>query len=155
MARARITPLDVAGRGLIAGAIGTALMTGYQMAVMKARGSEGSTTPAEVGKRIIEGVFQREVPENRIGLLNNVVHVLYGTSWGAVYGLVHASRDASAAQDGLLFGALVWGASLVELPALRLAPPVWQYPPSEAALDLSYHLVYGAGVAAAYALLER
>lgn len=38
---------------------------------------------------------------------------------------------------------------------MRLAPPVWEYPPTEMALDLSYHLVYGLGVAGAYGLLER
>jgi uncharacterized membrane protein YagU involved in acid resistance len=54
-----------------------------------------------------------------------------------------------------LFGTTVWGASLVELPAMKLAPPVWEQPPAEVALDLSYHLVYGLGVAAAFAVLDH
>jgi len=55
---------------------------------------------------------------------------------------------------GLAFGTLVWGASLLELPAMKLAPAVWEYPPLELALDVSYHLVYGVAVAAAYAALR-
>ncbi len=31
----------------------------------------------------------------------------------------------------------------------------WKTPPQELALDLSYHLVYGAGVAGAYRLINR
>lgn len=153
MARNRTTPLGVVGKGLVAGAIGTAVMTGYQTAVMKARGSEASSVPGEVAKRIIEGVLQREVPEERMELLNNGMHFLYGTSWGALYGLLHSSRDVPARRHGLTFGALVWGASLVELPAMKLAPPVWEYPPTELALDVSYHLVYGLGVAGTYQAL--
>lgn len=38
---------------------------------------------------------------------------------------------------------------------MKIAPPVWQTPPLEIALDLSYHLIYGLGVAAAYALVDR
>jgi hypothetical protein len=37
---------------------------------------------------------------------------------------------------------------------LGIYKPPWKYPPQELGLDLSYHLVYGAGVAAAYAALQ-
>jgi hypothetical protein len=141
-------------KGLVAGAIGTAAMTAYQTAVIKARGSEASTTPAEVGKRVIEGVFHRRVPDDAMGALNNVMHVLYGTGWGSIYGIVHGSSGRGALRDGLAFGTAVWLTSLIELPALKVAPPVWEYPPKETALDLSYHLVYGLGVAGGYAAIE-
>lgn len=151
----RLTPLEAAGKGLAAGAAGTLAMTAYQTAVAKARGSEDSTTPAEVAKRVIRGVLQREVSDDRTPLLNNVMHWAYGTSWGLLYGLARPSaHGTSAAAAGAKFGTLVWGASLLELPAMKLAPPVWEYPPQEAALDVSYHLVYGLGVAAAFAVLE-
>jgi hypothetical protein len=38
---------------------------------------------------------------------------------------------------------------------MGLYAPPWTYPPGELALDLSYHLVYGTGVAAAYRALDR
>jgi len=153
--RTGTSPLGAVGKGLAAGAAGTAAMTGYQLAVAKLRHSGSSSAPAEVGRRIIQGVFQREVPEDRMDALNNAMHVAYGTSWGPVYGIAQSSLGLPAAHHGALFGTLVWGASLVQLPAMKIAPPIWKSPPLETALDLSYHLVYGLAVAAAYALLER
>ncbi len=149
------TPLEAVGKGILAGAAGTAVMTGYQLAIAKLRGTGSSSAPAEVGKRIIEGVLGREVPDDRMDSLNNAMHVAYGTSWGPIYGIAQSSLRLPALHHGVLFGALVWGASLVELPALGIAPPIWETPPPEAALDLSYHLVYGLAVAAAYAVLDR
>ncbi len=86
-----MTPLGAVARGLAAGVAGTAAMTAYQELVsrMRRRGSRGSESgsqeeerdpwteapaPAQVGKRILEGMFQREVGADRIGLLTNVVH---------------------------------------------------------------------------------
>lgn len=155
MATRRRTPLGATIGGLAAGAAGTGVMTAAQTAYMKATGGESSGTPGEVGKRIIEGVFQREVPEDRMELLNNAMHWLYGTSWGAVYGLVAGNRFPRAVRSGLLFGTAVWGASLVHLPAMGLAPPVWEYSPSTIAPDLGFHLAYGLGVGVAYRAVER
>jgi hypothetical protein len=44
------TPLAAIGKGLAAGAVGTAAMTAYQGAVAKARDSESSTTPGGGGQ---------------------------------------------------------------------------------------------------------
>ena len=153
MTRSRTAPLGAVAKGLVAGAAGTGVMTAYQLAVAKAMDSGSSYTPAEVGKCVIEGVLGREVPEERMEALNNVVHALYGTSWGPVYGIVQSSLRLPRLRHGVAFAALVWAASLVELPVLRLAPPVWEMPPETVALDFSYHLAYGLAVAAAYAAL--
>lgn len=83
------------------------------------------------------------------------MHVLYGTSWGPMYGIAQSTLRLPVFHHGALFGTLVWAASLVELPAMKIAPPLWQTPPLEVALDLSYDLVYGLGVAATYALVDR
>ncbi len=150
------TPLAAVAKGLLAGVAGTAAMTAAQTAAAKARGgSEPSTTPAQVGKRIIEGVLQRgPVGDDQIPALNTAMHWLYGTSWGAVYGLAQGTRHARISRGGPAFGTFVWSASLIELPAMKLAPPVWEYPPAGLAEEVGYHLVYGLGVAAAYAALR-
>src|SRR4051794_684661 len=131
-------------RGLAAGAAGTAAMTAAQTAYYKATGSEGSDTPAEVAKRIIGGLLQRPVPEDRDELLNTAMHWLYGTSWGALLGLAAVGRRPGR---GVLFGLTVGGASLVHLPALGLAPPVWEYDPKTLGTDVGFHLVYGVAAA--------
>lgn len=138
-------------RGVAAGAAGTAAMTAAQMAYYKATGWESSSAPGEVAKRTIGGVLQRDVPEDKDALLNNGMHVIYGTSWGALFGLTAAGRDPGT---GILFGLVVWGASLVHLPAMQLAPPVWQYPPQQVASDVGFHVLYGVAAATTYKALS-
>jgi hypothetical protein len=55
------------------------------------------------------------------------MHWTHGTSWGVMYGLAQGTVHARAARHGLVFGLLVRGASLIHLPAMKLAPPVWKY----------------------------
>lgn len=148
------SPTGAVSRGLAAGVAGTAAMTVYQTAVAKLRGSQASTTPAEVGKRVIRGVCHRRFDESRTSALNNAMHWGYGTSWGAVYALTDGIGDVPVLPRGLGFGTAVWGASLLELPAMKLAPPVWEYPPLELGLDVSYHLVCGVAIVVAYAALH-
>ena len=139
-------------RGVVAGAIGTAVMTAAQTAYYKATGAEPSTTPAEVGKRVIRGVLQRDVPEEQTDTINNAMHWLYGTGWGALFGLAAAGREPGL---GIGFALTVWGASQVELPAMKLAPPIWEnLDPKVLAPDLGFHVVYGVAVATAYQALS-
>ena len=139
-------------KGVIAGAAGTAAMTAAQTAYYKAMGIEGSSMPAEVGKRFIRGMLQRDFPEEQTGTLNNVMHWLYGTSWGALFGLAAAGRDPGL---GLGFGVTVWAAEQVELPAMQLSPPLWEsFDPRSVAPDLGFHLVYGVATATAYKVLS-
>lgn len=144
-------PLTAVAKGMLAGAAGTGAMTAYQELIAKLRGGGKSTTPAEVGRRIIRGLFGSDFAEQHIELVNNVVHWAYGTGWGAAYGIVEGSLRRPRVSHGIAFGLVVWAVSLVELPAIGVAPPPREYPPQELALDASYHLVYGLGVGAAFA----
>lgn len=166
-----VTPLGALGRGLLAGVLGTGAMTGWQMLSAKLQSSgkeapeapseppqdpwEQASAPAKVAKRIGEGVFKRDVSADLIPLLTNVTHWGYGTGWGAVYGLVAGTFGTSRVRDGLLFGTAVWTMSYVQLVPIGLYDPPWAYPPKELAMDLSYHLVYGAGLAEGYRVLNR
>jgi hypothetical protein len=142
-----------AGRGLVAGAAGTVAMTAAQTVYLKATGGEGSDTPAQAANTVLRKLTGREIPAARMGLVNSVMHWAYGTSWGLVLGLARERLDAPAVPQGLAFGTLVWAWSLVELPALGLAPPPWEYSLSSIAPDLGFHLVYGMGAAGADAVL--
>ncbi len=164
-----MTPLGAVARGVVAGAVGTAAMTAWQKLSARLQQSspedpdadsqgsdpwESAPAPAQVAKRLIEGLFQREVGADKIPMLTHVTHWGYGTVWGAVYGLVHGSIGGRPLRQGVVFGTGVWALSYVELVPMGLYEPPWRYPPRELALDLSYHLVYGAGVATAYASMD-
>ncbi len=147
-------PVAAAARGLAAGVAGTAAMTVVQTAYLRATGAAPSSAPGEVGRRILEGVFDRRVPRRRRPALNQAMHWLYGISWGIPLGLLAHARGARSTPvaAGAAFGLGVWGVSLLELPALGLAPPVWRQPPGAVSRDAGFHVVYG--IAAAAALKE-
>jgi hypothetical protein len=154
------------GRGLVAGLAGTAVMTAYQLAVAKARGQRLDTpvprtwadapAPAQVARKAAELAGRpRAVTKKDVPLVTNLMHWGYGTWWGVVYGLAARRAQPHAAAGGAMLGTSLWAASYAELAPLGIYEPPWKYPPQELAVDLSYHLVYGAGVAAAYAAFDR
>lgn len=156
MASRSLTPLGAAARGVAAAVAGTAAMTAAQTAYYKATGTESSSTPAEVARRIVEGVLQRDLPEERMSALNQGTHWLYGSSWGLLYGIVAGSRrrPASVVASGTALALAVWSTGRAELTAMQLAPPPWQDPPSSLAVDLGSHLVYGVTSALAFRVLR-
>jgi hypothetical protein len=143
-------PINAVKAGVAAGAAGTSAMTAAQMAYYKATRSQPSNVPVQVARRIASGVLHRDLPPPQGGVdavLNNAMHWIYGTSWGALFALAAAGRRPGA---GIVFGLVVWGASLVHLPAMKLAPPVWEQDPETIAPDVGFHLLYGTATAAAY-----
>jgi hypothetical protein len=168
--RATTTPLAAVARGLLAGAAGTAAMDALWFARYR-RGNGASSplawefsadipeweqapAPAQVGKRLVEGLFQVQLPARRAGLMNNGTHWGYGMLAGLQYGVVAGSLRASRILYGLPFGATVWAAGYVVLPAAKLYQPIWEYDRKTLAKDLSAHLVFGLGTATALHLLS-
>jgi len=160
-----MTPFAAVARGAVAGAVGTLAMDLLWFARQRRAGGEGdfaswelssgldsweqAPAPAQVGKRLVEGLFGRELPAARAALVNNVTHWAYGLLGGAQYGLVAGSVRHPRIRHGLPFGASVWAAGYVVLPAAKLYKPIWEYDAKTLAEDLSAHLVYGLATAAA------
>lgn len=80
----------------------------------------------------------------RLGLIAGVA----GTA------VMTAGQMAYYKATGIVFGLVVWGASLVHLPAMKLAPPVWEMAPSSIAPDVGFHLLYGVAVAETHRALS-
>jgi hypothetical protein len=165
-----MTPLGAVARGLTAAAVGTlamdlALFARYKRSEGKngfrawelssgIESWEQAPAPAQVGKRLFEGLFQRALPDQQAPLGNNITHWGYGILNGAPYGLVVGSLRRSRVWFGLPFGAGVWGSGYVVLPAAGLYRPIWEYDRRTLANDLSAHLVYGLATAAAFRMLS-
>jgi hypothetical protein len=116
---------------------------------------EDAPAPAQLGKRIVEGVFEVKLPPTRARLVNNLMHWAYGILNGAQYGVVAGSLPTPRIRYGLPFGASVWASDYVILPAAKLYDPIWKYDRKTLANDLSAHLVYGLGTATALQMLSR
>jgi hypothetical protein len=139
------------GKGLFAGAIGTAAMTVSSTLEMKARGRAASTAPADAAGKVLGVEPKDEAGEARFATL---VHWGYGTGWGAVRGLIAAAGLEGTAATAAHFGA-VWGSEQVMLPALGVAPPFWTWGAKEVGIDAFHHLVYAGVTGAAQAFLDR
>ncbi|HWG56683.1 MAG TPA: hypothetical protein VNT58_09215 [Gaiellaceae bacterium] len=150
--------------GLAAGAAGTALMTAWQEVAQRARrggdADDGATdpawedapAPAQVARRLL-APLRIDPPPTWIQPLTHAMHWGYGTAWGVGYAVAAGGSRSDALRRGLALGTAVWAASYAQLVPLGIYEPPWRYPPNELALDLSYHLVYGVGVAGAHAAL--
>jgi len=116
---------------------------------------EDAPAPAQVGQRLVEGLFQTRLSPTRVPLVNNLTHWGYGMFGGLQYGLVASSLRKPRIGYGLAFGAVVWLGDYVILPAAKLYKPIWEYDRRTLARDLSAHLVYGLTTATALRLLRR
>ena len=165
------TPLRVLWRGLAAGAVGTLAMDLLWFRRHKRSGGEAGFVdwelsrglaswedagpPAQIGKRLLEALFQREVAGARAGLVSNVMHWSYGLLWAGQYGIVASSLGSRPGpRSGLAFGAIVWASDYVVLPLADVYEPIWKYDAKTLADDLSAHLLYGVATATTFRLLS-
>lgn len=165
-----LTPLGAVLRGALAGAVGTAAMDLVWFARYKRDGGEqgfvawefgeGITSwddvsaPGQVGKRVVEGFLQQELPDRWARLTNNVMHWTYGSLWGAQYGVVAGSAGTEPKPAwGLVLAPVVWLSGYVVLPLAKLYKPLWEYDNETLMKDFTAHLAYGAATGAAFARL--
>jgi hypothetical protein len=139
------------GRGLVAGAVGTAAMTVSSTIEQKRREREASTAPADAAMKVL-GIesFCDDAAKSRF---SNVVHWAYGTAWGVPRALLDAAGLSPAAATAAHGGAL-WGSEQVMLPALGVAPPLWTWGATEIAIDAGHHVVYTLASSLAYEALR-
>jgi hypothetical protein len=159
-------------RGVAASAIGTLAMDLVWYARYRRGGGEDSFldwefsasikswedagAPAQVGRRMMEGLLQRELPDEAAAMTNNAVHWATGLQWGALYGLVAGSATRNPAPAaGAALGAAAFAASYAVLPLARLYKPIWEYDIKTLGKDLSGHLVFGLSTAAVFGALGR
>jgi hypothetical protein len=168
--RRTLTPLAAVTNGLVAGTVGTVAMDLLLFSRYRRNGGSSSfrrwefssdlngwdqaPAPAHVGKRLVEGLFGRDLPDRRAALVNNLTHWGYGILNGAPFGIIAGSIRSPRVRYGALFGASVWATSYAVLPAAKLYKPIWQYDLPTLGKDLSAHLVYGLSTAAAFQLFS-
>lgn len=139
------------GKGVFAGVGGTAVMTLSSTVEMKLRGRSASNTPADAICKLLGVEAMSEKERTR---LTNLVHWTYGTSWGALRGLISLTGLGGPRAAGAFFVA-VWGGELIGLPAMRVAPPPTQWGAEGIGIDAIHHLAYALGTSLAYELIDR
>src|SRR5579884_598501 len=108
-----------AGVGALAGLAGTAAMTVSSTLEAKARGRQPSATPATAAGEVLGVQPKDDTAKKRF---NTFAHWAYGTSWGALRGLLDLAGLRGAPAAAAHLGA-VWGGEQVVLPATGASSP--------------------------------
>lgn len=135
------------GRGMLAGAVGTAALTLSERLEMAASGRPASSIPGRVGAALMPGADPASASD--VARLNGPVHWAHGVSMGGLRGVLDAAgvqgRTASLAHFALL-----WGGDAALYRALGIADVPWRWNADELATDLFHKGVYAAVTGAVY-----
>ncbi len=169
MGTSNTTPLGAIVKGAVAGVVGTLAMdlvwySRYQRSggeqsfpewdlAAGLEGYEDAPAPAQVGKRVIEGMLQSELDPKTARTMTNLVHWATGAGWGAAHGVVHGSMSAPAALGGLLTGTTAWVTSYATLAPTGIYKPMWEYDAVTLWKDLSAHLAFGLATGITFRIL--
>lgn len=164
-----LSPMGAVVAGKVAGAVGTLAMDLFWYALKRRDGEtksfgewelsaglddwQSAPAPAQVGKRLYEGMFQRELPPSAAALTSNLTHWATGTGWGVVYGVVSGSRRTQG--RGVVLGLTAWATSYAALVPAGLYEPPWTYDATTLSRDIGSHLVYGVTTALTFRLITR
>jgi len=135
--------------GLLAGFIGTIVMTVSETVEMRLTGRPPSTVPGQVGAKTLGRDPNRVAHLER---LSTGVHWLHGTSMGALRGLL-ALTGLGAVAATVVHYALVWGGDAATYRALGIAPAPWRWGAGELVTDLFHKGIYAVATGVAFVLL--
>lgn len=115
-----------------------------RQSVRQALHEEEEDATVKTAQRISQRVFHHDLSDNEKQIAGPVVHYGYGSLVGAMYGGLAELLPAVSAGAGLPFGFALWLlGDEVAVPALGLAKPPTEYPPSTHADALAAHFAYG------------
>ncbi len=164
----KLTPVGSIVRGALAGCAGTLAMDALWYWRYRRGGGESrfvawetasgvtwdnASAPAQLGRKVMAGVFDRELPDDLAPLTSNIVHWSYGAAWGAGLGMALGTVGRYPLKAGLLFAPVVWSSGYVVLPQAKIYKQMWEYDPATLGNDLSAHMVYGVVTATALRIL--
>jgi uncharacterized membrane protein YagU involved in acid resistance len=176
------TPIGAAGRGIAGGLAGALLLSivsrmlpvlrtqripvptgrsadAFQPTLAQALTVSQSPGPEGLAEqfafKVASGVFGRDLSSSA-RLAGRVIHVVYGSAWGMLYGLLQASYPRPPGAFGAIYGFLVWliGPAFL-VPAMRLMGRPSEEPVGRTAALITGHLAYGVALATAFEALQR
>lgn len=164
------TPIGALFKGALAGAIGTLAMDLIRYGRFRRDGGEETFTdwefssdtedydeagaPAQIGKRVVEGLFRIELDPDTAGPMNNLVHWATGIGWGQLHGVVAGSIGRSQPLLGLVTGTTAFLAGYTFLAPAGLYKPIWEYDAETLWKDWSAHLAYGMATGLAFSAMS-
>jgi hypothetical protein len=144
----RSSVASIAIHGALAGALGAATMTVLRMLAHRAGWIDAMVPQAvEVWAKDKAGFpLPRRAESHHVA--DQLLHLGYGATAGAAYGIAHAQAGAAAQPSrAIALGSALWLlGSCVLFPALKIAPPPWRSSPRAELVNVAAHLLYGSAV---------
>ena len=107
-------------------------------------------------QKVATGLFGVSLSEGARRSTGMAMHFLYGSFWGALYGLIQSSLHLPSALYGPLHGLIVWligPATLV--PAMHIMPPPQRQELRRLLMMIGFHVAYGLGVGLTFDAFTR
>lgn len=139
------------GKGLIAGAAGTAAITLSQMIEMKITKRKPSNEPADAAEKALD--IKPETPEDK-EKFSQEVHWTYGTVWGIPRGIMSLFGLKGLPATTIHF-ATIYASALIVPAQLKVAPPVNEWSAKEILIDALHHAVYAVAAGLVYDAMNR
>ncbi|MGH3935771.1 MAG: hypothetical protein ACRDS1_12480 [Pseudonocardiaceae bacterium] len=131
-------------KGILAGLVGTAVMTVAQRLEMSATGRSPSTVPGEVTARLLG----RTEP-NAVANLNLATHWAHGAAMGPLRGAL-AGMGLRGVTGSAVFFAMMWAGDAMLYRALDIADRPWRWSAAELATDIGHKALYALVTGIAY-----
>ena len=134
--------------GAIAGGLAAACMTVMRMAAHRMGWIQQMVPQSVEVWALDEKLDLPRRPAALDHLADQVLHVGAGAAAGALYAATVGGRRRSIAGRGLGLGLPLWAfGNLLLLPGLGIAKPAWRSRPSETAVNVAAHLLFGLATA--------
>jgi hypothetical protein len=153
--------VDAAIRGALAGVAGTAVMTMMMRKVAPKVIPEEMRPDEFIPKKPVEWAEEQlghpnALTEDQEMKVAMGAHFTYGSSNGALYGLLRSQMDGLPAPlMGAIFGVGLWAVSFEGwMPALGIMEAPTEKSPKKVPMPIMAHILYGATTALAYEALE-
>ena len=136
-------------KAILAGWIGTVVLTLSETVEMKLTGREASTVPGQVGSKLF-GIQTKN--QEALHRLNTQVHWGHGVLMGSLRGVLCLFGLSRLGATGIHY-ALVWGGDALLYAALGIAPLPWKWKRQELVTDMFHKGMYALATGIAFDLL--
>ncbi|MEX2671986.1 MAG: DUF1440 domain-containing protein [Phycisphaeraceae bacterium] len=117
---------------------------GDAQAAQRGKEKKGEPTTVLAADAVSRRLFHHELSEKEQQMAGPAMHYGFGAVMGGIYGTAAETIPMIRVGEGAAYGAAVWlVADEAAVPALGLAGPPTQHPPSVHLSSLGAHLVYG------------
>ena len=142
-------------RGFLAGAIGTLVLTGFEVLETGWLGGPSLYAAGSVARGLATRFTKWKLAGRTQTVAGLALRWAYGPSLGALYARVRPQLPLSVPAAAVCLAGGIFGFELLAMPALGATPPLRKWDRPQLAMLAAHTLAYGLGTSLAYDRLTR